>query len=259
MSKVEAGDRPSRTARKRPVEVQVGQQLRAKREEAGLGLRELARRIGISASALHQIETGKSRPSMSTLFAIARELHLSLDELFDGTSDAAALPPPPPTDSTPSLARPPLPEAMVRSAHFGEHVQRVGTRPTIEMQTAVRWERLTPPNSDPNHAFLWVVYDVGGTSSTDNALIRHGGCEYGLVLSGTLEVTVDGDTYELGPGDSIAFDSTVPHRVRNIGDEPAHGVWVGIADAKHRARPPDEPTVEQSGRPGDNGATARPS
>ena len=36
------------------------------------------------------------------------------------------------------------------------------------------------------------------------------------------------DTFELGPGDSISFDSTVPHRLRNVGNEPAHGVWFVI-------------------------------
>jgi len=32
----------------------------------------------------------------------------------------------------------------------------------------------------------------------------------------------------LGPGDSIAFDSTTPHRLINIGDEPVHAIWLGI-------------------------------
>src|SRR5581483_10456782 len=68
------------------VEEDVGRRLRARREEHGLSLRELARRLGISPSAISQIETGKSRPSVSTLYAIVSELGMSLDELFAGTN-----------------------------------------------------------------------------------------------------------------------------------------------------------------------------
>src|SRR5512132_16808 len=60
----------------------VGQQLRSERERHGLSLRELARRLAISPSALSQIETGRSRPSVGTLYAIVTELGISLDELF---------------------------------------------------------------------------------------------------------------------------------------------------------------------------------
>src|SRR3954466_9413298 len=60
----------------------VGPQLRARREAEHLSLRELADRIGISPSALSQIETGRSRPSVSTLYAIVSELGISFDELF---------------------------------------------------------------------------------------------------------------------------------------------------------------------------------
>jgi len=68
---------------------QVGQRLRSAREELGLSLREVARRLDISASALSQIETGKSRPSVKTLYAIVSELGLSMDELFaEGGEDA---------------------------------------------------------------------------------------------------------------------------------------------------------------------------
>ncbi len=103
-------------------------------------------------------------------------------------------------------------------------MQRGHRRSSIELETGVRWERLTP-ESDREADFLYVIYDVGGSSCQGDAFIRHAGHEYGLVLSGALEVTVGFDVYTLGPGDSISFDSTVPHRLRNIGTEPVHGVW----------------------------------
>jgi transcriptional regulator with XRE-family HTH domain len=190
----------------------VGQKLRARREEHGLSLRELARRLGISPSALSQIETGKSRPSVSTLYAIVTELEMSLDELFGGAGPAAT-----------RAKRSPKPEAESSDSER-RSVQRSGTRSVIDLESGVRWERLTA-TPDPDTDFLYVVYEVGGSSSQGDGFIRHAGREYGLILSGTLEVTVGFDTFELGPGDSVSFDSSTPHRLRNTGSEPACGVW----------------------------------
>ena len=100
-------------------------------------------------------------------------------------------------------------------------------RNAINLDTGVRWERLTP-QADPGADFLYVVYEAGGSSCQGDHFIRHSGREYGVVLSGRLEVTVGFDTYELGPGDSVCFDSTVPHCLRTIGEEPVHGVWFVI-------------------------------
>jgi transcriptional regulator with XRE-family HTH domain len=189
----------------RELEASVGPRLRERRSQSELSLRELARRLGISPSALSQIETGKSRPSVSTLYAIVSELGMSLDELF-------------------------APEAgntrVVRHAPAAAEarVQRVGARSAIELESGVRWESLTAA-PDPAVDFLYVEYAVGGASSSAGRFIRHAGREYGVVLTGTLEVTVGFDTYLLEPGDSISFDSTTPHRLSNTGDVPVTGIW----------------------------------
>lgn len=171
---------------------------------------------------------------MSTLFAIARELHISLDELFSDTDDQPAGE----GGRGPAGRAAPTLETPAGSRSDEKHVQRARSRSAIDLETGVRWERLTPPHEDHDIAFLYVIYEVGGSSSPDGSLMSHGGREYGLVLSGWLQVTVGSETYELGPGDSICFDSTVPHRVSNIGAEPVHGVWLGIgrrADRRIRA------------------------
>ena len=74
--------------------------------------------------------------------------------------------------------------------------------------------------------FLYVEYQAGGASCEANALVRHSGQEYGLVLSGTLEVTLGFETYILEAEDSISFDSTIPHRLATVGDAPVRAVWV---------------------------------
>lgn len=216
------------TAKLRRVEAQLGPRLRERREQGGLTLRELARRLGISPSAISQIETGKSRPSVSTLYAIVSELGMSLDELFSGQNQERA------PAAAPSAAR--AGRAGREPSSKERHVQRAGTRRALDLETGVRWERLTP-HSDPDVDFLYVVYDVGGSSSEGGRASRHSGREYGLVLQGTLEVTVGFDAYELGPGDSISFDSTVPHCLRNIGSEPVRGIWLVIGrDSGHPNR-----------------------
>ena len=78
----QAPQRAARRSARPPLEEDVGPRLRAYREQRGLSLRELARRLGVSPSAISQIETGKSRPSVSTLYSIVSELGMSLDELF---------------------------------------------------------------------------------------------------------------------------------------------------------------------------------
>jgi transcriptional regulator with XRE-family HTH domain len=184
----------------------VGQRLRAERERHGVSLRELARRLAISPSALSQIETGRSRPSVGTLYAIVSELDLSLDELF-GSRRASDAPVPRPAEAGASV------------------VQRYEERKGIDLESGVRWERLTPtPEHDAD--FLYVVYEVGGASSRPGTHMRHMGREYGVVLSGRLRVTIGFDEqHELGSGDSIAFDSSRPHRLENAGDGPVEAIW----------------------------------
>lgn len=236
----ESGSRDrSRTG---PVDQEVGRRLRAHRQRVNISLRELARRLGISPSAISQIETGKSLPSVSTLYAIVSELGMSLDELFSGETAGSR-------QGAPAARRPEGegPGGASRPEEAERHVQRAGSRKAIHLESGVRWERLTP-TSDPEADFLYVVYEVGGSSSEGDRFIRHAGREYGLVLSGTLEVTVGFDSYLLGPGDSICFDSTVPHRLRNAGPEPVHGVWFVIGRQSDRRALAFDRQAESPGR-----------
>jgi transcriptional regulator with XRE-family HTH domain len=187
----------------------LGSRLRARREQQGVSLRALAKAIGVSPSLISQVEHGKASPSVGTLYAMVTELELSLDELFFDTgraqvglngSDA-------PTQRGP--------------------VFRAADRPGLVLASGVRWERLTP-QADPDVDFLYVTYGVGGASCPEDALMTHTGQEYGLVLEGRLGATVGFDSYELDPGDSIAFNSTTPHRFWTIGDRPSVAVWTVV-------------------------------
>ena len=120
----------------------------------------------------------------------------------------------------------------------GEPVQRSGDRKVIRLASGVTWERLTT-ESIPNVDFLYVTYEVGGASSPEHEFQRHPGQEWGYVLGGSLGVTIGFDDVVLGPGDAIAFDSTTPHRLFNVGTEPVHGLWF-VLGRRSGAFPPHE-------------------
>jgi quercetin dioxygenase-like cupin family protein len=55
--------------------------------------------------------------------------------------------------------------------------------------------------------------------------MTHDGFEYGYVLSGEVEVTVGDEVFLLHAGESLGFDSKIPHVLRNPGDIPFQGIW----------------------------------
>src|SRR3954454_376534 len=213
---------------------ELGRRLRAIRLRQGVGLRELARRLDLSPSSISQIETGKIRPSVRTLYALAGEFGLTVDELlFDGTTPRGDAAPPSPG------AQPATEPGLV--------VQRAGERPAIQLNSGVRWERLMFWG-DEDVEFLEATYEPGGASSPDVSFVRHNGHEFGFVLSGTLRVVVGFDEFVLEPGDSITFPSSTPHRLSNDGAEAVRAVWVVRgrrgAEAVHEA---SELAAEPSG------------
>ena len=187
----------------------IGTRLREERERVQISQRELARRIGLSASLISQIESGQSKPSVSTLYAIVTELGVSVDDVFRGSNGHSG--------AVPGAGDGP-------SGADEAPVVRSDERHVIDLDSGVRWERLTSHQHE-DVDFLHVIYDVGGSSASDTMMMRHPGREYGIVMSGRLGVQLGFDRYELAPGDSIGFDSTQPHRLWNLGDEPVHGIW----------------------------------
>jgi transcriptional regulator with XRE-family HTH domain/quercetin dioxygenase-like cupin family protein len=209
----------------------VGQRLRDERQRQRVGLRELARRVGVSASLISQIELGRATPSVGTLYAIVNELDMSLDELFfraTGAAGRAQREAGAPNVPVVDAGHPPAPDDRAAAEPAATvstgPVVRAADRKTIHLGSGVTWEQMSP-HSDLGVDFLYVVYEVGGASAPERSLIRHGGREFGHLLEGRLSVTVGFETYELHPGDAISFDSAIPHRLFNSGDTPARAIW----------------------------------
>lgn len=213
----------------------MGERLREARQGRSLSLRALADRLGVSPSLISQIETGRANPSVSTLYAIAAELDVSLDELLFNDRRAGE-----PAASVPLSSGASAPGTMT----ITPPVQRAVDRHGIRLASGVLWERLTTL-SEPGVEFLKVTYEPGGASSPPDAFQRHAGHEWGYVISGRLQVRIGFDEYVLEPGDAISINSTIPHRLATIGDEPVEAIWFVLGRAQFDAQ-----TLIDEHRPG---------
>jgi transcriptional regulator with XRE-family HTH domain len=227
--------KPTTTANVADAPSDLGPRLRAIRLRQGIGVRELARRLDLAPSSISQIETGKMRPSVRTLYALASEFGVTVDEVLFNE------PPPQRDGGSPSVgASRGLPEP-------GLTVQRAAERPAIALNSGVRWERLMFWG-DEDVEFLEATYEPGGASSPDRSFVRHNGHEFGFVLSGSLRVVVGFDEFVLEPGDSITFPSSTPHRLSNDGTETVRAVWVvrgrrGVEAAQESSETYSEPQM----------------
>ena len=191
----------------------IGARLRQRRLELGITARELARRVDCSPSLISQVERGRAVPSVSTLWALVTELRMSMDRLFDPAQEDAA-------DSGENAKGTPDGEP-------GGPVLRRNARPRITLERGVVWERLTAV-AGKEVEFLEVCYRVGQSVPDAEHAIQHTGQEYAVIIEGALSTQIGFDHYVLEVGDSLTFDSTIPHRFWNAGDVPARAIWVII-------------------------------
>ncbi|WP_159499840.1 helix-turn-helix domain-containing protein [Microbacterium sp. 18062] len=213
----------------------LGTRLRQARVTRGLSLRSVAQELGVSASLISQVEIGKTQPSVSTLFALATHLGVSLDEML-GIENAHS-----PRAPIFGHAGPALPD-----------VQAAADNPVIEMENGVRWERLAAGAGGPADALL-VTYEPGASSSVEGKMMRHAGFEYAYIIEGELTLHLEFDTHLLRSGDSVQFDSVRPHMFANPGEVPAKGVWFVVGRrqplAPGKAMPVHSTEPERTGPP----------
>lgn len=175
----------------------LGFQIRDLRRAKRLTLMELARRINRSVGWLSQIERGMAEISLSVMHEIARELDVQTSWFFrsEVTPDASEI------------------GLVVRKAH----------RRTMDFHgSGVHEEILSPSISG---ALLLVETTFAPGARTGDRDRERRGEEAGVVLSGVLELEVDGKTLVLEAGDSFAFSRTGPHRCHNPGQQPTVVLW----------------------------------
>jgi transcriptional regulator with XRE-family HTH domain/quercetin dioxygenase-like cupin family protein len=214
------------------TQVPIGVRLADLRKKRGMNLRELARLSGASTSLISQVEKGKTNPTVQKLQNLATALGVPVSYFFDphnGEADLGVVDGPPASSPKKTQSDAPLRAQGSERAHHptpklgrGSGVVREGQRMSIDLQDGVHWERLTT-GGHPEIEFLEVTYPPG-TSSGE--LAHHYGREFVLVVEGEFDVELAFDHYQLRAGESLAFDSMIPHRVSNHGSVPMRAIWV---------------------------------
>jgi len=170
-----------------PAGFDMGERLREVRERFGLSQRALATRADVTNGMISLIEKNRSSPSVATLKKILDGLPMSLGEFF-----AAGQP-----------ARPAIffrADELVEIGGGAISYRQVGA--SLEGKALQLLHERLEPGAD-----------------TGAAMLRHEGEEGGVVVRGELELTVGLQTRVLSAGDAYAFQSSVPHRFRNLGRE----------------------------------------
>jgi transcriptional regulator with XRE-family HTH domain len=173
------------------VREELGRNVRELRTSQGLTLAALAELVGISPSAISQIERGATEPSLGTLWKLGKALHASLFDFFTHEEQ---------------------PTVEVTRLHERTHVAferfryEVVARST-ERQIDLFFLRIAPGDEIVREA------------------TAHAGEECGVVLEGSLEVIVGDERYRLEVGDGIWFLSTQPHTFRPVDGSGSLSVW----------------------------------
>jgi transcriptional regulator with XRE-family HTH domain len=165
---------------------QLGRRIRALRTERGHTLTGLAARVGITRSFLSSVERGVAYPSILVLRSIAAALEVPVFLLFTA----------------------PESNGIVVRKEARKVIQPPGT--------SLAYELVSP---DVRRKIEMIIVRL--KPGVDGSAMAHEGEECALVLRGRVVITVGDVDYELNQGDSIYYDSGLPHKARAVGVEPA--------------------------------------
>lgn len=156
-----------------------------------MSLEVLAQKSGVSAATISQIERNNVDPTLTTLFKICKALDVTL-------------------------------ASLIADVETPERVIRKNNRKTMLLPNSkVKYQLLTPGFRNQLEMLLIELEP----QQQDRQMITHTGEECGYVLQGQLVVVLDDEEYVLDAGDSIYFDSSIPHRFVNRGNEKCVSIW----------------------------------
>lgn len=178
------------------AEAHVGARLRVLRQQKNLSVRALAGRSGLAINTLSMIENGRTSPSVSTLQILARALEVPIAAFFEQATIAKKV------VHVRSQQRPVVMVDTTRLEHLGKDLSGSAVQPFV------------------------VTLEPG--SGSGQSLIVHTGHEFVYCLGGQVLYSIEGENYLLEPGDSIVFESHLPHHWQNTGAVPAQVILVLI-------------------------------
>jgi transcriptional regulator with XRE-family HTH domain len=175
-------------------ELRLGRTVRRLREERSLSLKQLAERALVSESFISQVERGVANPSVASLRRIAEALGTSIGALFDGRRLSGV-------------------------------VVRADDRARL-MHPRRKWQDflLTPQSAKRLQVILSVIEP--GEGSGNKPYTHDSDEECVIVLKGQLEFRIKDEVYRLQEGDSLTFESRLPHSNRNRGHTKAEVLWI---------------------------------
>jgi transcriptional regulator with XRE-family HTH domain len=175
----------------------VGAKLTAVRESRKLSLEQLAERANLEVEVVRHIESGDLVPSLAPLIRIARGLGVRLGTFLDDQESVG-----------PVLARASEPHKVM----YVSDKQHPGHSDLDFFSLAA--------NKAGRHMEPFLI-DIQPSSAQEVHLSAHEGEEFIYVMAGEVEITYGTENHRLAVGDSIYYDSIVPHSVHGAGNQPA--------------------------------------
>lgn len=190
------------------AENRIGSKLTTLRESLQLSVQELAERCDCDVSVIEGLEGGQIAPSLAPLIKVTRALGVRLGTLLDDDTNVG-----------PVLTRRDQAEAAARVRSL-ETASDGGVLDFFSLASGKSARHMEP-----------FIVDVNPAQESPHSLSSHEGEEFMYVLAGSIEIAYGKDLYELSAGDSIYYDSIVPHQVRAAGGSPARILAVVYASA----------------------------
>lgn len=174
----------------------IGKKLKNTRLKNDMTIQDLAERSKVSSNMISRIERGLTIPSVEILMKLAGAFGMSISFFVEEAEKGTTV----------------------------VHTRRGGGEPIFFFEDKHQITSLTQGIRDPNFA---VFYDTleRGCSSGEGGMI-HTGEEFALVLSGSMEFIIEGESYLLNEGDSITFKASQPHRWKNLAQGQTLVLWV---------------------------------
>lgn len=179
--------------RELPEQHAIGDSIRTLRKLNQMTLKQVAAETGLSIGYLSQVERNQSSPSVKALHAISRAFGVNITWFFGGGGGGAQ-----------------------------DYIVRRDERKELRFESGIS-DFLLSRRTDTELELLWCRFEPGATSGDEP--YSHNGEEAGVVVAGEFAIMIDDRWNILGPGDSFAFPSNLPHKYMNPGRRVAEVVW----------------------------------
>ncbi len=197
--------------------IDLGKKIRKERQNRQLTLEKFSQMTGLSKSFLSQVERGITEPSITSLKKIAKQFGFSVVNLFQNGDTL---------NTNWEYRNAPIryPEKTMNYVEKAEVVRADKRKRFALPGSKVMYDLLTP---DMNRQLEVMYMRVSeGEDSGEQPMLDPPGEKVGLVLKGSIEISVGSEVYQLVEGDSIYYPANIPHSWRALKGDPIEVVWI---------------------------------